>query len=68
MERAQLSPFGGSGAQRNFFYLGGPARTQRSGSRGERRKEWSVRSFRHSAEAERSDISSDALSRRQQKK
>ena len=40
---------------------GVPARTQRSGSSGERRKEWSERSPRRKAGTEKSGISSDAV-------
>ena len=40
--------------------IGAPARTQRSGSSGERRKEWSGWSFRRKPETEQSGISSDA--------
>ena len=39
--------------------IGAPARTQRSGSSGERRKEWSGRRPRRKAGTEQSGISSD---------
>ena len=42
-------------------WKGAPAKTQRSGFRGERRKEWSGWSFRRQAETELSGISSDAV-------
>ena len=56
---------GGSGESKvrkrgaNRLY-GAPAKTQRSGFRGERRKEWSGWSFRRKPETEQSGISSDA--------